>query len=98
MYQLNLLLLHVKLQDRAKHDFDLQLTANISLFFLPFWGLYCEYFTVFWEIYFCFFAKEIFFKIEQDCFSSEMSLRIAQQSLSCSKTRLGFLKCFSKPR
>ena len=47
MYQLILLLLHVEPQARAKHDFDLQLTANISLFFLPFWGFYCDYFTFF---------------------------------------------------
>jgi len=53
MYQLILLLLHVEpqahveLQARAKHDFDLQLNANISLFILPFWGFYCEFFTFF---------------------------------------------------
>jgi len=35
MYQLNLLLLHVEPQARAKHDFDLQPRANVSLFFLP---------------------------------------------------------------
>jgi len=40
MYQLNLFLLHVEPQARAKHDFDLQPTANISLFFLPFGDLY----------------------------------------------------------
>jgi len=31
-----LLLFHVEPQARAKHDFDLQPTANISLFFLTF--------------------------------------------------------------
>jgi len=42
MYQFILLLLHVAPQAHvepqawAKHDFDLQLKANISLFFLPF--------------------------------------------------------------
>jgi len=36
MYQLNLLLLHVEPQARAKHDFDLQQAAHVSLFFLPF--------------------------------------------------------------
>jgi len=38
MYQLHLLLLHVEPQARAEHDFDLQPTANVSLFFLPFGG------------------------------------------------------------
>jgi len=36
MYQLNFLLLHLELQARPKHDFDLQPTTNISLFFLSF--------------------------------------------------------------
>jgi len=49
MYQLNLLLMHVEPQARAKHDFDFQPTANISLFFLPSWRLYSEYYIFFWE-------------------------------------------------
>jgi len=88
MYQLILLLLHAEPQARAKHDFDLQLNVNIYFFLLPFWGFCCEFFTFLLEIYFCFF----------NCFSSEMSLWIAQQPLICWKTRLGFLKCFTKPR
>jgi len=73
MFQLNLLLLHVKPQAPAKHDFDLQPTTNIFLFFLPFWGLYYEYFTFFAKIIFVFYKKN-FFKTQQVCFSGEMSL------------------------
>jgi len=47
MYQLNLRLLHVERQAGAEHDFDLQPTANISLFFMTIWVLYYEYFTFF---------------------------------------------------
>jgi len=52
MHQLNLLLLHVEPQAQTRHDFDLQPTANISLFFLSFRGLYYEYFTFFSQIFF----------------------------------------------
>jgi len=52
--------MHVEPQARARHDFDLQLTANISVFSLPFWGLYNEYFTFFWGNYFCFYKIKIF--------------------------------------
>jgi len=60
MFQLNLLLLHVEPQAPAKHDFDLQLITNISLFFLPFWVLYYEYFTFFGKIIFRFYKIKIF--------------------------------------
>jgi len=49
-------LLHVEPQARAKHDFDFQPTANISLFFLPFWVLCSEYF--FGNIIFVFHKKK----------------------------------------
>jgi len=42
MYQLNLLQLHVEPQARVEHGFDHQPTANISVFFLSFKGLYYE--------------------------------------------------------
>ena len=57
MFQFNLLLLHVEPQAPAKHDFDLQPTTNISLFFLPFGGLYYEYFTFLGKIIFVFYKK-----------------------------------------
>ena len=47
MYRLNLLLLHTEPQAGAEHDVDLQLTANVSVIFLPFWGLYYKYCTYF---------------------------------------------------
>jgi len=47
MNQLNLLLLHMELEAGAEHDFDLQPTTNIYLFFLPLRGLYYEYLTFF---------------------------------------------------
>jgi len=56
MYQLNLLLLHVEPQARAKHGFDFQPTANISIFFPLLWGLYSGYFTFFGKL-FLFFTK-----------------------------------------
>jgi len=62
MYQPNLLLLHVEPQARAERDFDLQPTASISLFFLPFGGLYYEYLRFFWENYFCFLKNDSFSK------------------------------------
>jgi len=60
MYQLNLLLLHVEPQARAEYDFDFQPTANISLFFLPFWGLYYEYVRFFGKIIFAVYKTKVF--------------------------------------
>ena len=60
MFQPILVLLHVESQARAKHGFDLQPTANISLFFLPFWGLNYEYFTFLGKIIFVFYKIKIF--------------------------------------
>jgi len=52
--------LHEEPQARAENGFDLQPTVNISLFFLPFCFLYYEYFTFFWENYFCFLQNKNF--------------------------------------
>jgi len=62
MYQRNLLLLHIEPQAGAEHDFDLKPTANISLFFMPFWGLYYEYFTFFGKIILVFLQIKSFSK------------------------------------
>jgi len=61
MDQLNLLLLHVEQQARAEYNFDLQPTANISLFFLPF-GVFTVSLHIFWINYFCFLLNKSFSK------------------------------------
>jgi len=59
MSQLNLLLLHVKPQARAENDFDLQLTANISLYSLPLGSPYYEELTIVRKIIFVFSKTKI---------------------------------------
>jgi len=47
-------------QARAEHEFDLKPTANISLYFLPIWGLYYEYFTFLENIILFFYKTKVF--------------------------------------
>ena len=97
MFQINLLLLHVEPQAPANTILIFN-RPPIFLYFSCLFGVFIMSTSHFLGKLFLFFTKYKFFKIQQVCFSGEMSLWIAQQLLSCWKTRLGFLKCFSKPR